>query len=62
MDISLANIIYFPYFYVKLCYNPLPDYRLLVFTQVKAFSDNNFIVTQMLQFLFDRVESIVGKG
>ena len=29
---------------------------------MKEFEDDNFIVAQMVKFLFDRVENIMGKG
>ena len=35
---------------------------MLPISKLKAFADNNFIVAQMVQFLFLRVENIVEKG
>ena len=29
---------------------------------MNAFADDNFSVAQMLRFVFDRIENIVGKG
>ena len=42
--------------------DPLTDNRNLVFSELKAFADNNFRETQMMSFFFDRIENIVGKG
>ena len=50
-----------------LCLNsaparPLPDDKIIALSKLKAFASNNIIVGQMVQFLFDRIENIVGKG
>ena len=42
--------------------NFLPNGKLLDQPILKAFADDNFKVAQMVQFFFDRVENIVGKG
>ena len=41
--------------------NPLPYSRILDLSTSKAFAYDNFIVTQIKQFFFDRVENILGK-
>ena len=45
-----------------LVFNPLPDDKILDMTKLKAFADEKLNVTKMVISLFDRVESIVGKG
>ena len=40
---------------------PLHDYKVLFMSTMEPFA-YNFIVAQMVQFLFERVENIVGKG
>ena len=43
--------------------NCLPDVKIFGFlSRFKASAGNNFNMAQMVQFLFDRVENIVGKG
>ena len=46
----------------KLTFNSLPDDKILPLSKLKAFADNKFIVDEMLQFLRDRVENIMGKA
>ena len=41
--------------------NPLPDNKISPLSKLKAFADNNFIMAQVVQFLFERVENNVGK-
>ena len=41
--------------------NTLPDSKILALSKLKAFADNNFIVSQMVQFFYCRVEKIVRK-
>ena len=41
---------------------PLPDNNILPLSKLKAFADDDFNVTQMLQFFCIKVENIVGKG
>ena len=41
---------------------PLPDENKLPLSKLKAFADDNSNVAQMVQFFWDRVENIVGKG
>ena len=40
---------------------PLQDDKIVTF-KLNAFVDNNFKLIQMVQFFFDKVEIIVGKG
>ena len=40
----------------------LPNDKILDQTKFKAFADNNFIVAEMLTFVFYRLEKIPGKG
>ena len=35
--------------------------KLYILSKLKAFAGNDFNVTQMVQFFFDRVENIVGE-
>ena len=42
--------------------NPLPDGKILALSKSKAFADDMFSVTQMLQFYSERVEKVMGKG
>ena len=44
------------------CINPLPDDKSSLLSKLKAFADENFNVVQMMQFFYDRVKNIVGKG
>ena len=43
-------------------FNPLPNYKFLDWSKLKAVADDNIIVTQNLRFAFGRVEKIVVKG
>ena len=38
------------------------DQILASLSKMKVFAEDNFSVAQMVQFFFDRVENIVGKG
>ena len=38
----------------------LLDDKLLTFSKIKVFADDNFDEAQMVQFFFDRLENIVG--
>ena len=40
----------------------LPNYKILDWSKLKAFADDNITVLKMKIFVFDRVESNVGKG
>ena len=42
--------------------NYLPDDKSLDWSKLKAFADDKFKLAQMMNFVFDRVENIVGKG
>ena len=42
--------------------NPLPDNKILPLSKLKAFADDKFIVAEMVQFLCNRIENLVGKG
>ena len=44
------------------CLNPLPDDKILDWSKLKAFADDNLNVAKMMISLYDRVEKIVGKG
>ena len=43
-------------------FNSLPKDKILAWTNLKAFVDNKFNVTEVTNSVFDRVENIVGKG
>ena len=45
-----------------ICINPLPNNTILPLTKLKAFADNNFYFAKMVQFFFERIENIIGKG
>ena len=45
-----------------LTFNPFPYNKILDQTKLKAFADDKLNVTKMIISVFDRVESIVGKG
>ena len=48
--------------YLKIRFNPLPNKKILDWTKLKAFADDNSSnVIQMAQYFHDRVEKIVGK-
>ena len=47
---------------MKWYFNPLPTDKILGWTKLKAFADDNSNVIQMAQYFHDRVEKIVGKG
>ena len=42
--------------------NPLPDDKILDWSKLKAFADDNLNVAKKVISLHDRVENIVGKG
>ena len=42
--------------------NPLPNYKILDVTNLKAFADDKLNVVGMMIPLLDRVENTVGKG
>ena len=42
--------------------NSLPNDKILDQTKSKALADDNFKVAEMLTFVFDGIENIVGKG
>ena len=46
----------------KAAINSLPHDKILDWTKLKAFADNKINVAEMMIFLSDRVENIVGKG
>ena len=42
-------------------FNPLPDDEILDLSKLKAFAEDKSNVTQNIQFVFERIENIVGK-
>ena len=42
--------------------SPLSDDKILALSKMEALADDDFIVSQKVQFLVKRVEIIVGKG
>ena len=42
-------------------FNPYPDNLILALSKLKAFTDNNISVAQMIWFFLDRVENILGE-
>ena len=49
---------------LNFLYVRFTDYhnKILALSRLKAYADNIFIVAQVVQYLFDRVGNIVGKG
>ena len=43
-------------------FNPVPDNKILTFIKLKTLADDNFIVTQTVQFHFDKVANIMKNG
>ena len=43
-------------------FNPLPNDKILDLSKLKAFADDKINVTQKFNFVFERIENIVGKG
>ena len=54
-NFSFSHIVFYHF-------NPLPHGKILDLSKLKAFADDSFKVSQMVQFCIDRVENIVGKG
>ena len=46
----------------KIGCNPLPGNKILALSKLKAIPDDNVNVTKIVQFFFERVDNIVGKG
>ena len=44
-----------------LCGNGLIHYKTAKFSNLEAYADDHFSVTQMVQFFFDQVQNILGK-
>ena len=42
--------------------NSLPNNKILDWSKLEAFADTDLLVAQMMIYVFDRVENIVGKG
>ena len=47
---------------IFLHFNPLADDKILDWSKLKAFADDNLNVAKIMISLYDRVENIVGKG
>ena len=43
-------------------FNPLPNNKILDKSKLKAFADDKIEFDEIMIFVFDRVENIVGKG
>ena len=43
-------------------FNPLPDDKIVALSKLKAFTDDKLNVTQNIEFIFHKLENIVGKG
>ena len=43
-------------------FNPFPDDKIVTLSNLKAFADDKFHVTQNIEFVFHGMENIVGKG
>ena len=44
-----------------LILDPLPNNKILHWSKFKAFADENLNLAQMIKFVFDEVENILGK-
>ena len=42
--------------------NTLPNDKSLNLSKLKAYADEKLNILQMIEFVFDRIENIVGKG
>ena len=47
---------------IRVFINPLPNNKILDWSKLNAFADDNIIVNKNLRFAFERVENIFGKG
>ena len=47
---------------LHLAIKPLPDNEIFAFSKLRAFADENFIVTQNIKFVSPRVGNFVEKG
>ena len=47
---------------VRVRLNSLPNHKILHWSKLKAFADDKIKVLNMIIFVFDTVENIVGKG
>ena len=46
----------------KTQFNSLPNNKILDWSKLKAFADDNINMTQKLKYVLERLENIVGKG
>ena len=42
--------------------NPFPNDKILDYTKLKAFADDNSTLAEKMISVYDRIENIVGKG
>ena len=45
-----------------MSFNSLPNDEILALSKLKVFADNNLHRVQLMEFLFNRIENIMGKG
>ena len=45
-----------------MSFNSLPNDEILALSKLKAFADDNLHRVQLMEFLFNRIENIMGKG
>ena len=43
-------------------HNSLPNYKIVDWSNLKAFADNKIYVSEKFKFVLGRVENIMGKG
>ena len=48
--------------YLSNVFNSLPNDKILARSKLKAFADDKTEFSKIMNFVFDRVENIVGKG
>ena len=46
----------------SLFFNPFPNDKILDYTKLKAFADDNSTLAEKMISVYDRIENIVGKG
>ena len=57
-----GNVTHLTMYHTVKTFNSLPSGILSDWSKLKAFADHNLYVAQMMIYVFDRIENIVGKG
>ena len=61
-DFLDLQVFYFYYIPLKFQFNPLPDDKILDWSKLKQFADDNFKFDENSRKFSERVENTVGKG